>query len=150
MVVDTVSTNPLIHTQSYAVVHMVNIFMFLRILSGPVLFAVLTTCGIIAARRTSQGRPPRNLFAGIFATLLVLLLLIGPRLLHVSPGATYLWGSAALHMLANVLILLAAARLPGSHALDPTESELEGMTEQPTMRPEAAHIVTNLLLRPRP
>ena len=124
--VDTVSTNSLIHTQSYAVVHMVNIFMVLRILFGPVLFGVLTACGVIAARRTWQGRPRRNLVAGVFAVLLVMLLLVGPRLIHVSPGATYLWGNATLHVLDNVLILLAAAVYLGATLLTRPSASLRG------------------------
>jgi hypothetical protein len=116
-VIDTVAVNPLIHAQSDVVLHTVNIFMFLRILFGPVLFAVLTVCGIVAARRTWQGRPRRNLFAGIFAALLMMLLLIGPRLVHVAQGAHYAWGNATLHVLGNALILLAAAVYLGATLL---------------------------------
>ena len=123
-VIDTVSTNSLIHGQGDVVVHTVNIFQFLRILFGPVLFAVLTVCGVIAARRTWQGRPRRNLFVGIFVALLMVLLLIGPRLIHVSPGATYLWGNATLHRLANVLILLAAALYLGATFLTQPRASL--------------------------
>jgi hypothetical protein len=117
-VVDTVLTNSLIHAQSdVVVVHTVNIWLFLRILFGPILFAVLTVCGVVAARRTWQGRPRRNLFAGIFVVLLMMLLLIWPRLVHVAPDASYVWGNATLHILGNAFILLAAAIYLGATLL---------------------------------
>jgi hypothetical protein len=120
--IDTVSTNSLIHTQSDVVVHTVNMFMFLRILSGPVLFAVLTAAGVVAARRVMQRRRSRNMFAGIFVALLMLLLLMGPRLIHVSPGATYVWGNATLHVVGNVLMLLAAVVYLGAVLLTPSRA----------------------------
>jgi hypothetical protein len=116
-VVDTALTNSLIHGQSDVVVHTVNIWLFLRILFGPILFAVLTVCGVVAVRRTWQGRPRRNLFAGIFVVLLMMLLLIGPRLVHVAPDAAYVWGNATLHILGNAFILLAAANYLGATLL---------------------------------
>jgi hypothetical protein len=116
-VIDTVATNALIHAQSDVVMRTVNIFMFLRILFGPILFGVLTVCGVVAARRTWQGRPRRNLLAGLFAVLLMMLLLIGPRLVHVAQGAHSAWGNATLHVLGNALILLAAAVYLGATLL---------------------------------
>jgi hypothetical protein len=115
--VDTVWTNSLINAQSDVVVHTVNIWLFLRILFGPILFAVLTVCGVVAARRTWQGRPRRNLFAGIFVVVLMMLLLIWPRLVHVAPDASYVWGNATLHILGNAFILLAAAVYLGATLL---------------------------------
>jgi hypothetical protein len=115
--VGTLATNSFIRGQSDVVVHTVNIWLFLRILFGPVLFALLTMCGVVAVQRTFKGRARRNLFAGIFVALLMLLLLIGPRLIHVSPGTTYVWGNATLHVLGNVLILLAAAVYLGATLL---------------------------------
>ena len=121
--VGTLAANSFIRGQS-GVVYDVTAFLVLRVLFGPVLFAVLTVAGAIAARRTLQSRPPRNLFAGIFVALLMVLLLIGPRLIHVSPGATYLWGNATLHVLANVLILLAAALYLGATFLTQPRASL--------------------------
>ena len=72
----------------------VTTFLVLRILSGPVLFGVLTACGVIAVRRTLQGRPRRNLFAAIFAVLLAMLILLGPPWLRATSGASYAWGYA--------------------------------------------------------
>jgi hypothetical protein len=124
-VIDTIAASPLIHAQSDVVMHTVNIFLFLRILFGPVLFAVLTVCGVVAARRTWQGRPRRNLFAGIFAALLMMLVLIGPRLVHVASGTYYAWGNATLHILANAFILLAAAIYLGATLLTPSNRPTE-------------------------
>lgn len=91
MIVDTATlSSQLDRHGDFAVI--VTPFLFLRILSGPVSFGVLTACGVVAARRTLRGRPSRNLFAAIFAVLLAMLVLLGPPWFRVTPGVQYAWG----------------------------------------------------------
>ena len=115
-VIDTVAVLSFIHTYGH-VVGPVSLFLGLRILFGPVLFTILTMCGVFAQRLTAKRIPSRNLFAVIFVAIGAVLLLERPPLVGVTPGAHYVWGNATLHVFSNILILVAAAIYLGATLL---------------------------------